>query len=192
MRFTDLVIPQARLITVERAEDERGHFARLWCREAFAAAGLDISIEQASASFNHRAGTVRGLHFAWPPAREGKIVRCARGRMFDVLVDLRPDSPSFLSHWGIELDADGQQALFVPPGVAHGFQTLEDATEVHYMMSERYQPAWSAGVRFDDPAFAVAWPLPVTCVAAKDRDGPDFDVEAHCRRFAQGQTQWAP
>ncbi len=169
-------------------EDERGCFARLWCRESFRAAGLDLAIEQTSASFNRQAGTLRGLHFAWPPAREAKIVRCARGRMLDVLLDLRPGSPTYLGHLAVELDPDRRTALVVPPGVAHGFQTLVDDTEVHYMMSEAYRPDCSAGVRPDDPVFGVAWPLPVRAISPRDRDAPDFDDAAHRHQWAARQA----
>jgi dTDP-4-dehydrorhamnose 3,5-epimerase len=184
VKIESLALPGAYLITAQRVADERGHFARLWCRDTFAQAGLRISIEQASLSFNHRAGTLRGMHFSAPPSQEGKLVRCARGRAFDVMLDLRPDLPTFGQHLGFELDADAGNAVFIPPGVAHGFQTLVDATEMHYMMSENYQPAAADGVRFDDPAFGIRWPLPVSCIAERDRGYPDFDAAAHWARCA--------
>ena len=183
MKITPLAIDGVRLIGIDRLGDDRGFFARLWCREEFARAGMDLPIEQASASFNQQAGTLRGMHFAWPPATEAKLVRCARGRMHDVLLDLRPHAPSYLQHLAVVLDEDSHDALFVPPGVAHGFQTLCDATEVHYMMSEAYQPDLADGVRFDDPRFGIRWPLPVSCISDKDRAYPDFDAAAHARRF---------
>ena len=123
------------------------------------------------------------MHFAWPPAQEGKVVRCARGRLHDVLLDLRPHSASFLTSLAVVLDAEEHNAVFVPPGVAHGFQTLLDNTEVHYMMSESYRPGLSDGVRFDDPQFGITWPLPVSCASDRDRQYPDFDATAHRRRF---------
>jgi dTDP-4-dehydrorhamnose 3,5-epimerase len=184
MKIIPLAIPEVRLVTAEPVADERGHFARLWCRASFAAAGLAIDIEQASLSFNHRAGTLRGMHFTWAPSREGKLVRCARGRVHDVVLDLRPDSSVFGQHLAVVLDADQGHALYIPPGVAHGYQTLVDATELHYMMSESYQPDLADGVRHDDPAFGIAWPLPVSCIAARDRDYPAFDAEAHRARCA--------
>lgn len=183
MKITPLSIDGVRLVGIDRLGDDRGFFARLWCRDEFARAGMDLQIEQASASFNQQAGTLRGMHFAWPPAAEAKLVRCARGRMHDVLLDLRPTSPTYLQHLAVVLDEDNHDALFVPPGVAHGFQTLRDATEVHYMMSEAYRPALADGVRFDDPRFGIRWPLPVSCISDKDRAYPDFDAAAHARRF---------
>ena len=188
MKLSALDIDGVRLITVARAEDDRGYFARLWCRETFAKAGIAISVEQASASFNVRSGTLRGMHFAWPPAQEGKVVRCARGRLHDVLLDLRPHSASFLTSLAVVLDAEEHNAVFVPPGVAHGFQTLLDNTEVHYMMSESYQPGLSDGVRFDDPQFGITWPLTVSCASDRDRQYPDFDATAHRRRFEAALT----
>jgi dTDP-4-dehydrorhamnose 3,5-epimerase len=170
-------------IQIERRVDERGYFARTWCRNEFAARGIEGDIVQASVSFNQRAGTLRGMHFAWPPAREGKLVRCTAGRAHDVVLDLRPDSSTFRRHAALVLDADTGNALYVPPGVAHGFQTLVDACEVTYMMTEAYRPELAAGVRFDDPAFRIDWPLPVTCIASRDRTYADFDPIAHRLRF---------
>ncbi len=183
MNISPLPIAGCQLVTINRTEDERGYFARLWCRETFAAAGLQVQIEQASVSFNHRAGTVRGIHFAWPPAQEGKLVRCARGRLHDVLLDLRPDAPTFGRSLCVVLDADEHNAVYVPPGVGHGFQTLVDDTEVHYMMSEAYRPGLADGVRFDDPQFGIAWPLPVSCLSDRDRGYANFDRAAHAQRF---------
>ncbi len=184
MKLSPLPIAGCQLVTINRAADERGFFARLWCRNTFAQAGIAISIEQTSASFNHQAGTLRGLHFAWPPALENKLVRCARGRMHDVLLDLRPDAATFGQSLFVVLDADEHNALFVPAGVAHGFQTLADNTEVHYMMSEAYQAGLSDGVRYDDPAFGIHWPLPVASLSDRDRAYPDFDAVLHRRRYA--------
>lgn len=184
MRFRALSIAGAHEVTVERAGDERGWFGRLWCRESAARAGVVMGIEQTSASFNTHAGTVRGMHFAWPPAREAKVVRCARGRLHDVLLDLRPDSPAFGRWEAVVLDADEHNALVVPWGVAHGFQTLVDDTEVHYMMSEAYRPELMAGVRHDDPAFGIRWPLPVSLISGRDCSYPDFDERDHRRRHA--------
>lgn len=188
MNFSPLPIAGCQLVTIDRSADKRGYFARLWCREAFAKAGLQVQIEQASASFNHLAGTVRGMHFAWPPAHEGKLVRCARGRLHDVLLDLRPDAATFGRSLCLVLDADEHNAVYVPPGVAHGFQTLLDDTEVHYMMSEAYRPELADGVRFDDPQFGIAWPLPVSCISGRDRGYADFDRAAHARRCVAAQA----
>ena len=188
MKLTPLTLPGCQLVTVQCASDERGYFARLWCRDTFAQAGIPVHIEQTSASFNHQAGTVRGLHFAWPPAQEGKLVRCARGRMHDVLLDLRPASATFLKSVAAVLDADEHNAVYVPPGVAHGFQTLVHHTDVHYMMSEAYRPGLSDGVRFDDPRFGIPWPLPVACMSERDRNYADFDEAAHSLRFNTSGT----
>ena len=184
MIFEATTIPGAVIVQAGRREDERGFFARVWCREEFAAHGIDVGIAQASISHNRLAGTLRGLHFAWPPADEGKLVRCERGRIFDVIVDLRPQSPSFLKHFALQLDDDNRTALYIPPGVAHGFQTLTHDSSILYMMSEAYRPEFAAGVRHDDIAFAVRWPMPVAMIAERDRSYPTFDRQAHAARFA--------
>jgi dTDP-4-dehydrorhamnose 3,5-epimerase len=171
-------------VRIEPRVDERGFFARTWCSEEFAAAGVAPTMVQASVSVNRYRGTLRGMHLARPPAREGKLVRCRRGRVHDVVLDLRPGSPSYLRHHAVVLDAGQHNALYVPPGVAHGFQTLVDEVEVDYMMTEAYQPALADGVRYDDPAFGIHWPLPVACIAEKDRLAPDFDAEQHARIYA--------
>jgi dTDP-4-dehydrorhamnose 3,5-epimerase len=177
-------VPGAFVVYPKRMEDDRGFFGRVWCKDEFAAHGIEIDMVQASVSYSRIAGTVRALHFAWPPAQEGKLVRCERGRLLDVCVDLRPSSPAFLRHVAVELDESSQVALYIPPGVAHGFQTLSDATTVLYMMSERYRADLAGGVRFDDPAFGIRWPLPVTCIAERDRSYPDFDRASHAARFS--------
>ena len=179
-------IPGAMIISPELREDERGFFARTWCRDEFAAWGIDVEMVQASVSHNRRAGTLRGMHFAWPPAREAKLVRCERGSVFDVIVDLRPDSATFMRHYAIRLREADLTALFIPPGVAHGFQTLQDDSTILYMMSERYRPDLAAGVRFDDPQFAIEWPAAVSLITERDRTYADFDRTAHAARFAAG------
>ncbi|HUF79571.1 MAG TPA: dTDP-4-dehydrorhamnose 3,5-epimerase family protein [Burkholderiales bacterium] len=172
-------IPGAYTVELERNVDERGFFARTWCREEFARAGLRVDVVQASISHNRLRGTLRGLHFAWPPSKEAKLVRCERGQVFDVIVDLRPESPAFLRHVAVTLDAVACNALYIPPGVAHGFQTLADDCTVFYMMTEAYLPELADGVRFDDPAFGVTWPLPVSSIHPRDRGYPDFDATVH-------------
>jgi dTDP-4-dehydrorhamnose 3,5-epimerase len=172
--FEATPIPGAFLVRLERLEDERGFFARAWCRDEFAARGIEVEMVQASVSFNRRAGTLRGMHYAKPPAREGKLVRCSRGTIHDVILDLRPDSPAFRRHAAWVLDDDAHDALYIPPGVAHGFQTLVDDCEILYMMTEAYRPQLAAGVRFDDPAFGIRWPLPVSVMAERDRSYPGF------------------
>lgn len=189
MIFKETKLCGARIIDPERLEDERGFFARTWCRNEFAAHGIPVEIVQASISQNKQAGTLRGLHFAWPPSREAKLVRCGRGKIHDVILDLRPDSESFGAHFAITLDSKQGNALYIPPGIAHGFQTLEDDCEVVYMMTEFYRPDLAAGVRFDDPVFDIDWPLSVSCIIEHDRTCPSFDSVEHARRyrFAEGK-----
>jgi len=175
MRFEPLAIQGAVRVHIEPHADERGWFARVFCGREFEQQAHPVSLVQASLSFNTRAGTVRGLHFQWPPSQESKLVRCVRGELLDVLLDLRPDSPSYLQHLALPLDAEHRQALYVPFGVAHGFQTLIDATEVLYMMSDYYAPALQAGVRWNDPAFGISWPIAPIIQSERDRDLPPFD-----------------
>jgi dTDP-4-dehydrorhamnose 3,5-epimerase len=172
--FEALPISGAFAVAIEPHIDERGFFARLWCRDEFAAHGIRVDLVQASVSHNRRAGTLRGLHFSHAPSSEGKLVRCERGRAYDVMVDLRPDSAAYLTHVAVELDAERHNAVWIPPGVAHGFQTLVDDTDIVYGMSDAYRPELADGVRFDDPAFGLRWPLPVSAIAERDRTYPDF------------------
>jgi dTDP-4-dehydrorhamnose 3,5-epimerase len=176
MQLEVLSLDQAFLVRVERHADVRGFFARAFCVHEFTDAGLPAALVQASISFNARRGTVRGMHFQWPPSREGKLVRCIRGALFDVLLDLRPNSPSYLRHVSVELDDESRNAVFIPHGVAHGFQTLADATEVLYQMTDFYAPALAAGVRWNDPSFGIAWPI-TNGIVISERDAhyPDFD-----------------
>ncbi len=174
MTFKETGLAGAWVIEPRRFEDERGFFARTYDREGFAAHGLDPRIEQCSVSYNHRKGTVRGLHFQAAPRAEDKLVRCARGAVFDVIVDLRPGSATFGLHFAVVLSAEEGNQLYVPKGMAHGFQTLEDATEVSYQISELYSPEQARGYRWDDPAFGIAWPLPVSVISEKDRNLPLF------------------
>jgi dTDP-4-dehydrorhamnose 3,5-epimerase len=179
MRFEPLPLDQAFLVRVEPHADARGLFARTFCVAEFAAAGLPTALVQASISFNARRGTVRGMHFQWAPSREAKLVRCARGALFDVLLDLRPGSPSYLRHVAVELNEANRDAVFIPHGVAHGFQTLADATEVLYQMTDVHAPALAAGVRWNDPGFGIRWPLTGGIVVSeRDAGYPDFDRAA--------------
>lgn len=174
MIFTPTRLAGVTLVDAERHEDERGFFTRTWCAREFAAQGLSPTLAQCSLSRTKRAGTVRGMHFQRPPHEEEKLVRCARGAIWDVVLDLRPSSPTFRQWQGFELtDANGR-AVYVPKGVAHGFQTLSDETEVTYQISEFYAPEAAGGVRYDDPAFAIDWPRPVTTLSPRDRSWPDF------------------
>lgn len=170
-------LPGVAVIELEPQHDERGSFARTFDAELFAAHGLDPRVVQCNTSFNARAGTLRGLHYQLAPREEGKLVRCTRGRVFDVAVDLRPHSPTHRRWVGLELDAERARSLFIPAGCAHGFQTLADGSEVHYQMTCAYDPAVARGVRWDDPAFAIAWPDPPDgerIVSARDSSFPDY------------------
>jgi dTDP-4-dehydrorhamnose 3,5-epimerase len=170
----------ARVVVVELEEhvDDRGSFARTWCREEMARAGLSRELAQCSLSRNRRAGTLRGLHFQHPPHEEAKLVRCTRGAIFDVAVDLRPGSPT-RGHWvGVELDSESGRALYVPEGCAHGFQTLVDDTEVAYMISTPYVPEAAAGVRWDDPNLAITWPAAEDrTISERDRALPGYEPQ---------------
>jgi dTDP-4-dehydrorhamnose 3,5-epimerase len=182
VRETEL--PGVALIELEPLRDERGFFARTFDAELFAAHGLDARVVQCNTSFNARAGTLRGLHYQAAPHGEGKLVRCTRGRVFDVVVDLRPDSPMHRRWLGVELEAGAPRSIFIPAGCAHGFQTLLDGSEVHYQMTAAYVPAAARGVRFDDPAFAIRWPEPPggkRIVSPRDCRFPDYLPE---RSFA--------
>jgi dTDP-4-dehydrorhamnose 3,5-epimerase len=174
LRFLECGIEGGRLIELEPRRDERGHFARLWCEQELRAAGLDGDLSQVNTAYSPRAGTLRGLHFQREPHAEVKIVRCVRGAAFDVMVDLRPASPTFRRWFGAELSADGLQMLYVPKGCAHGFLTLTDECEVIYFASQPYAPAAATGLRYDDPAFGIRWPREVSIVSQADRHWPAF------------------
>jgi dTDP-4-dehydrorhamnose 3,5-epimerase len=162
------------VLDLDQRSDERGYFARTFCAQEFATAGLPTHFVQCNVSVNHRKGTLRGMHFQRAPSPEGKLVTCTRGRIYDVVVDIRRDSPSFRKWAGFELSEKNKTLLYIPPGFAHGFQTLEDETDVFYQMTEFYRPELADGVRWDDPAFAISWPLPVSTISEKDRSLPDF------------------
>ena len=174
MRFGPTRLRGAVLIELERRADDRGFFARTFCEAEFAAAGLETRFVQANASGNPRAGTLRGLHYQVPPYAEVKVVRCTRGAVFDVIVDLRPESPTYRQWQGLELTAAEGTMLYVPGGFAHGYQTLVDDTEVAYQVSQPYTPGAEAGIRYDDPALSIAWPLAVSAISGKDREWPDL------------------
>jgi dTDP-4-dehydrorhamnose 3,5-epimerase len=163
-------------IRIERIEDERGSFARTFCRREFAEHGLDAIVAQCNVSHNRLAGTLRGLHYQLAPAAEAKLVRCTRGAIFDVAVDLRPNSPAFCRWFGAELSAANDMMLYIPKGFAHGFQTLEDDTEIAYQMSEYYAPELARGLRWDEPAVGIRWPLPVRVMSERDRQQPALDM----------------
>jgi dTDP-4-dehydrorhamnose 3,5-epimerase len=178
MKFVETSLKDAVLITIEKRGDARGYFARTFCAEEFARAGLETSFVQANASHNVRAGTLRGMHFQRAPHGEVKLVRCVKGAIHDVIIDLRRDSPSFGRWEGFDLSEESGDMLYVPAGFAHGFQTLRDDTAVAYQVSQPYTPAAEGGVRFDDLAFGITWPLPVTAISEKDAAWPDVDLKA--------------
>jgi dTDP-4-dehydrorhamnose 3,5-epimerase len=172
--FTETDVAGVYLIDLEPIADERGFFARTWCERELAAHGLDTRIAQCNTSFNAKKGTLRGLHYQVAPFEEVKIVRCISGAIGDVVVDLRAGSPTYLRHAAITLTADNRRMLYIPTGVAHGFQTLADDTEVSYQMSEVYSPEHARGVRWDDPVFGISWPEAERIVNERDRSYPDY------------------
>jgi len=180
MKFRPLSIAGASVVEIEPHADERGLFARVYCRDEFSAAGLPTQFVQSSLSYNARRGTLRGMHFQRAPSREDKLVRCVRGAVHDVLLDLRPGSPSYLQHAAVTLDERNRAAVFIPHGVAHGFLTLADDSEVLYQMTDFYAPHLADGVRWNDPAFAIEWPDagPLT-ISERDATYPDFDRARH-------------
>ncbi len=175
MIFQSLEIPGAFLLEPERRQDRRGFFARTFCRNELEDRGLDPAVVQCNISVNRRRGTVRGMHWQADPYSEVKLVRCTAGAIHDVILDLRPQSPTFKRHLGIDLDADNRLSLYIPKGLAHGFQSLEDDTEIFYQMSEFFHPDHARGVRWNDPAFSISWPLAVTEISDKDLAFPDFE-----------------
>jgi dTDP-4-dehydrorhamnose 3,5-epimerase len=174
MLFRSTGLAGVRLIDLEPARDERGLFARTFCTRELAAQGLETGFVQHSISVTERAGSVRGMHFQKSPHEEVKLLRCIRGAIHDVLIDIRPDSPTYGRWEAYELTAENRRQLYVPAGLAHGFQTLLPDTEVGYLISAFYAPAAAAGIRHDDRAFAIAWPLPVADISPKDRTWPDW------------------
>ena len=175
MKFTQTVLAGAYIIDIEPAQDERGFFARSWCRREFERHGLNPDIAQCNISFNKKRGTLRGLHYQVEPYEETKIVRCTSGAIYDVIVDLRPKSSTFKKWIAVELTTENWRMLYIPSGVAHGFQTLVDDTEISYQISEFYHSDSSRGVRWDDPAFGIKWPSADRVISEKDRQYPDFE-----------------
>lgn len=169
MIFTETKLKGAFIIDLERREDSRGFFARAFCQNEFAAHGLMTVIPQANLAFNLRSGTVRGMHFQYPPAAESKLVRCTRGAIVDIIVDLRPESPTYLQHISVELDEDNHRAIYVPERFAHGYQALRDNTETSYQVGEFYTPSAESGLLYNDPKLNLTWPLPVSVISDKDK-----------------------
>lgn len=184
MIFEPLPLHGACLVHQERHADERGFFARTICAREFAEHGLNGTFVQSSVSYNRKRGTVRGMHFQWPPFAEAKLVRCIAGSIHDVLLDLRPESDTFLQHLSVPLDAAAGSAVFIPHGLAHGFQTLTDNAEVMYHMTDEFQPESAGGFRWSDPAFGISLPLPVAAISARDSDYQEFDHTAFLRRYS--------
>jgi dTDP-4-dehydrorhamnose 3,5-epimerase len=178
MTFLPTIFPDAWLIDPQRFDDERGFFARTWCRRDFEQRGLETDVAQCGIAFNTRKGTLRGMHFQTPPHEEVKLVRCTMGAIYDVILDLRPNSPTYLKHQAFELSADNRHELYIPRGFAHGYLTLRDNAEVAYQMSQFYHPDAGRGVRWNDPAFAIQWPTPVNVINERDAAYPDYKPSA--------------
>jgi dTDP-4-dehydrorhamnose 3,5-epimerase len=174
MKFYETELRGAFVIELDTLEDNRGFFARVWCQKEFADHGLVPSIAQVNTSFNAKAGTLRGMHYQVAPHEESKLVRCTSGALYDVIVDLRPDSPTYKRWTGVELTAGNYKMLYIPADFAHGFITLEENTEVTYLISEAYTPGAERGIRWDDPEIGVEWPRPVSVISDKDAGWPDF------------------
>lgn len=174
MIFEPLPIPGAFAVRMEPVLDDRGHFVRVFCEEEFRSHGLDPRVVQSSLSYNSCAGTLRGLHYQAAPFGENKLIRCTKGSVWDVIADLRPESPAYCRWWGLTLRCDGDLMVYVPRGVAHGFVTLHDASELHYQMSSRFEPSSARGVRWDDPALGIEWPHTPVVLSERDRTFPDL------------------
>jgi dTDP-4-dehydrorhamnose 3,5-epimerase len=179
MNFNKTKFPEVYLIDLEKYGDDRGFFARAFCVKEFEEYDLDNRIVQVNNSLSAEKGTLRGMHYQLPPNAETKIIRCIRGSLYDVIIDLRKDSPTFLKWYGAELTADNRKMLYVPGGFAHGFITLEDNTEAIYFVTEFYSPEMERGIRWNDPAFAIDWPIHPRVISEKDRNHRDFDPSYH-------------
>ena len=191
MIFTETKLKGAFVLDLERREDDRGFFARTFCQNEFTAHGLKPAIAQANVAFNKRKGTLRGMHFQFPPQAETKLVRATRGAILDIIVDLRPESPTYLQHVAVELSADNHRALYVPERFAHGYQALEDGTETTYQVGEFYAPGSEGGLSPFDPKLGLTWPLPVSVISPKDAAWKHLDeVEGEVkRRMTLGGTR---
>ena len=189
MIFTETALRGAFIIDLEKRGDERGFFARAFCQHEFEAHGLKPVIAQANIGFNRRKGTVRGMHFQYPPVAETKLVRCSRGAIVDIIVDLRPESPTYLQHVAVELTAENRRGIFIPERFAHGYQALDDDTETTYHVGEYYAPGSEGGLLYNDPALGLTWPLPVSVISEKDQQWqPLSKVETEVR-LRMGQRE---
>jgi dTDP-4-dehydrorhamnose 3,5-epimerase len=178
MQLTETKLKGSFIIDLEERTDHRGFFARTFCAKEFAAHGLKPTVAQCNLSFNYKKGTLRGMHYQIAPATETKLIRCTQGAIYDVIIDIRPESPTYLSHIGVELTAENRRALYVPEMFAHGYQALTDRAEVVYEVSEFYTPGYERGLRYNDPAFDIEWPLPVSEISQKDAAWPLFEFES--------------
>jgi len=176
MNFTPTAVAGAWIVDLDPRSDERGFFSRAFSRDEFEAYGMNPHVAQANVAFSIRAGTLRGLHYQAEPHQEAKLIRCTAGRIFDVVADVRPESATFRRWAGVELSAANRRMFYVPEGCAHGYLTLEDGSELFYMVSSPYAPSAERGVRWDDPVFGIEWPLDPRCMHARDRAYPDFTV----------------
>ena len=177
MIFTETKLKGACIIDTEPREDSRGFFARIYCKHEFEAHGLKPVIAQANIAFNRQTGTLRGMHFQFPPAAETKLVRATRGSILDIIVDLRPESPTYLQHTAVELSEENCRALYVPERFAHGYQVLQDETETSYQVGEFYTPECEGGLSYNDPRLALKWPLPIAVMSEKDRAWKSLDQQ---------------
>lgn len=176
MIFFETKLKGACIIEIQKMEDERGFFARAWCQKEFAEHNLTPRVVQANVSFNKKKGTLRGMHYQIAPYEEAKLVRCTSGAIYDVIIDLRPDSPTYKEWTGVELTAKNYKMLYVPENFAHGFQTLLDNTEVTYQVSQFYSPGSEQGIRWNDPTFGIEWPLAIQVISDKDKNWPDYQL----------------
>ena len=177
MIFTETRIKGAFIIEPQKHQDERGFFARVWCQKEFSNNGLCDYVAQVNASYNKSKGTLRGMHYQQVPYGEIKLVRCTAGAIYDVIIDLRPESATYRQWLGVELTSSNQKMLYIPENFAHGYQTLEDDSEITYQVSEFYTPHAEAGIRYDDPMFSIRWPIGITAISEKDLNWPDFTVK---------------
>lgn len=177
MIFHETKLKGAFIVDLDKKDDDRGFFARAFCSREFEEHGLRPQVVQANMSYNHKKGTVRGMHYQVSPASEPKFIRCISGAIWDVIIDMRPDSPTYLQHIGVELSAENRRAIYVPDMFAHGNQALTDGAELLYLVGEFYTAGCERGVRFDDPVIGIEWPLPVTVISEKDQSWPLLDVK---------------
>lgn len=176
MIFTETKLKDSYILEIKKMEDARGFFGRSWCQKEFEEHGLVPCVVQANVSYNKKKGTLRGMHYQIAPYEETKLVRCTRGALYDVIIDLRPDSPTYKQWLGVELTADNYKMLYVPKGFAHGFITLEDNTEATYQVSQFYTPGAEGGIRYNDPLFGIEWPVEVTVISDKDKSWANYEA----------------